>query len=423
MSGQPKTASDSNEASHPPYGHAGGHQQGYPAQAWHGFPAQPNSQQAPPYAGGAHPLPGQPDYASDGTPQWAGPVEGRPVGDDGAAMAVGPPFAPPPLPDVEGSNAKVLRNRFPPAAWLYPEHWRRMYLYTLVGMDSETRGGEDNAQRVDFGVYQCQMPRGPDKPVCGDVIRDRFASGADLESHAASFHGVSKLPPAFGPRTRRRPWSSSLFGCLDDPASCLDCLACPLCFIGRMEKIASTGIRWEKGVTPYTTEYRNRSSGVTDECCEVCVGFTIFLPVIAAFFPLTCCGFIDTSEDSWVCCVSFDSPLFIRNANNLSESVCCTKLKMLMCCPLVACQTYREMRHAGVNPGLTCSARDEADEAAWAAAVARAWSEPTALPTRSAILAANGGGHPSMAGLVGMSAPVPAGAWNPHAPPGSVEMQ
>jgi hypothetical protein len=240
-----------------------------------------------------------------------------------------------------------------PELWLRRDHWRRLSCYKLIGVDS--------MDGRDCGVYRCQMPR--DQGVCGCLVRDQGQDGHDLNEHLAQYHALTQLPAQF--QLGRRPWSSGLCRCFDDPLSCVDCVLCPCCFLGRLEY--STELHWQSGVSPYARSFTNERAGCIDNSCETCLAITVVQPALWLLLGLpTACCFVFRDDDSYLMC-PLTSPAVFRTKHNanIDEDQCTTKCKMLWCCPLQACQTYRELRSAGVNPGLTCCTRSAESEAGW----------------------------------------------------------
>jgi hypothetical protein len=283
-------------------------------------------------------------------------------------VAVGQPIAPYNVSLPACTEAHAV-HQHAPESWLYRSYWRRMYCYNLVGMEA--------IEAKDCGVYQCHLPRGPGQPFCGDVIKDRGCTGQDLESHLAQYHNVSKLPQRFqGPS---RDWSSGMFCCHEDPMAALDCLFCSCCFLSRVEKVSNT--RWEKGVIPYVMSYRGSATGCDDNAFTMCIAVTVLQPIVCLFAPLLCCGFADDDDDFLPFTITSGAIFRTKHNANIDEDQCTTKCKMLWCCPLQACQTYRELRSAGVNPGLTCCTRSDEPLSV----------KPQPTPTLGDILEANGG--------------------------------
>jgi Cys-rich protein (TIGR01571 family) len=260
-----------------------------------------------------------------------------------------------------------------------------MYCYNLIGTEIIA---EKNC-----GVYQCQLPHAS-RPgaLCDEIVEDGDQTGRDLEAHLTQHHSVTQLPRRFAQPSRK--WSTGLLSCHKDPLAALDCLFCSCCFLGRLDTVSQ--VHWKDGVLPYVASYGPAEVGYTESACDMCVGTAVIQPLcLTVVAPLLCCGFTFRDEDHYVLCPMTSPAVFRTKHNaNIDEDQCTTKCKMLWCCPLQACQTYRELRGAGVNPGLTCCSRYDTP------------SSPAAqpIPTLDEILAAN---HP---GVLAVVAP---GQWSP----------
>jgi hypothetical protein len=350
-----------------------------PGQAPYGYaPPHGNDQYSSPpgYVAAVSPA-GSPHPVPYGMPQ---PMPWQPAP---LAVAIAQPV--PQAPVSMPAPAEHCVNQHPPETWLYRQNWRRMYCFRLVGTET--------IEAKDCGVYQCVLPHATAPgAMCNDIIKDRGQTGQDLESHLAQYHNVTKLPERFAEPSRT--WSSHILCCHEDPLAALDCLFCSCCFLDRLDTVSQ--VHWEKGVLPYVVNYRTGSTGCTESACDMCIAMGIMQPILCLFAPLTCCGFIVCDDDEYLQCVMTSPAVFRTKHNaNIDEDQCTTKCKMLWCCPLQACQTYRELRSAGVNPGLTCCARDEPLSV-----------KPQPTPTLGDILAANGGSSAFQNPAPGQWAPV-----------------
>jgi hypothetical protein len=339
------------------------------------------------------PPPFYPPYPSQSTgPAQHSPHYYAPHPLEASPLAAAGPAAVPGVGIVDTAAASIrlpvlgadcdLTAGYPPEGWLYEQHWRRMYMFKLLGVTRAKAPGA--SEDSDSGVFQCTVPLQTGGS-CNAIITDRGGTGSDLESHLASTHNIDRLPPQFEKPMNR--WTTGLCDCCLDCKSALDCLLCPCCFVGRITEMPV--IHWERNVLPYVKRYGSRPTGCQDSCCEICIMAAIAQPIIWVFSPLMCCGFIDTTDDSFLTCmVCSDAVFTTKHLSRIDEGQCETKCKLLWCCPLVMCQTYRELRIRGVDPGLTCCGRD-ADEEAAAVRIDEANAMP--VPTLVSILAANPG--------------------------------
>jgi Cys-rich protein (TIGR01571 family) len=108
-------------------------------------------------------------------------------------------------------------------------------------------------------------------------------------------------------------WHTSLFGCLQDPHSCLDVIVCPWCQLGR--------------------QY-DASIGEWDSCNLVVCGLSCVL------WPV-----------SWVVPIIVRHRIVVRY--QINEPIVCRALLPLVCWWCSMCQTYRELNERGLWPGGT----------------------------------------------------------------------
>jgi hypothetical protein len=295
-----------------------------------------------------------------------------------------------------------------PDTWVYRKDWHRVFLYRLLALEpsrTPLQSGESGVN--EDGIYQCQMPRAPGV-VCGEVVRDRNCRGVDLESHAASVHGVEQFPQRF--RRPSKQWGTSLCDCGSDIPACVDCVFCSCCFIARLNTV--TRLRYERNVQPFVASAKGEATGCTQGWCGVGCGF-LCQPFLTLFcFPCAVCGFCDDKPERFLCCwKAYPAIGRTKNFQHIEESDCESKCKTFWCCPFALCQTYRELRLAGVNPGLTCVNREPIDR--YSTEASRRY-HAIGQPTLRDILEDNSGGFPRGALHSGAwSSNGHAGVWTP----------
>jgi hypothetical protein len=277
-----------------------------------------------------------------------------------------------------------------PDAWVSRKDWHRVFLFRLLALEPSRTPAVDGGGNED-GIYDCQMPRAPGV-VCGEIIRDRNCRGVDLESHAASVHSVEKLPDRF--KLPNKQWGSSLCDCNADMPACLDCAFCSCCFIARLNTV--TRLRYERNVQPFVPSAKGEATGCTEGWCGTACGM-FWQPWLWMFLcPCATYGFINKqSPENHLCCWVAYTPIGrTKNFQHIEESDCESKCKTFWCCPFALCQTYRELRLAGVNPGLTCVNREPIDR--FSTEASRRY-HAIGQPTLRDILEDNSGGFPRSA--------------------------
>jgi hypothetical protein len=284
-----------------------------------------------------------------------------------------------------------------------PQHWRDSVFRVLSYYNFKELDREQNPAEV---VWQCAAAA-EGLPPCNHALAAGSAYGTfhedevlALKAHLIEAHRIDvdssfKQSPAAGPGQ----WSTSLFGCLVHPRSCVDCLCCypfgiSWCFpqsdtfdecmsrrLNRLTKHESEESTLCIFCQPFVSQPTLVVNGYNPELRECCWNGDLAIIMLSGGWALwlaislfvggtqaltsifTLCGLPCQGMPPALLNDCYQHRRYLVEQEGIPESHLQSKLITLFCWPCSECQVWREFQSNGIWPGLCLCVGSDTDKA------------------------------------------------------------